>query len=183
MIFLAACAATTDSAAVMPASEASSLGAGDVFEVRVYQEPDLSGVYRVAPDGTINFPLLGAVPVAGKTTNQVALDLERRLRDGYINHPQVSLFVKEYNSKKIFVLGQVMRPGAFAFSDGMSIVNAIADAGGFTRTASPNKTSVTRVLDGHETKLSVAAGDIGTGASKNFTLSPGDIIYVPESLL
>lgn len=179
--FFSACAPPPTALPPVASLDTGSLGPGDLFEVRVYQEPDLSGAYRVGSDGTISFPLLGKVPVAGKTTASITDDLIHRLQDGYIKSPQVSILVKEYNSKKIFVLGQVVRPGAFSYSDNMSIVNAIAEAGGFTRSALPNQTNVTRVVDGREVRTPVHVGDIGKGEEKNFTLAPGDIVYVPES--
>ena len=179
--WFSACAGPAPALPPVQAGDAGSLGPGDVFEVRVYQEPDLSGAYRVGSDGAISFPLLGKVAVAGKPTSAVSDELIRRLKDGYIKNPQVSILVKEYNSKKIFVLGQVVRPGAFSFADDMTIVNAIASAGGFTRSALPNQTNVTRVVDGREVRTPVHVGDINKGEEKNFNLAPGDIVYVPES--
>jgi len=176
-----ACAAPAKPLPPIVASDAGSLGPGDVFEVRVYQEPDLSGAYRVGSDGAISFPLLGKVPVAGKATNDITDDLVKRLKDGYIKNPQVSILVKEYNSKKVFVLGQVVKPGPFPYADDMTIVNAIASAGGFTRSALPNSVNVTRVVEGREVRTPVHVGDIGKGEEKNFSLAPGDIVYVPES--
>lgn len=179
--FVCACAAPAPLLPPVASVDAGSLGPGDVFEVRVYQEPDLSGAYRVGSDGAISFPLLGKVPVAGKTTSAVSDELIHRLKDGYIKNPQVSILVKEYNSKKVFVLGQVVRPGAFSYSEDMTIVNAIANAGGFTRSALPNQTNVTRVVDGREVRTPVHVGDIDKGEERNFSLAPGDIVYVPES--
>src|ERR1700712_135210 len=82
-----------------------SLGPADVFDVRVYGEPELSSTYRVANDGSIQFPLIGAVDVKGKLPAQVATDIEQRLT-AYLKHPQVNVFVKETNSKKITIYGQ-----------------------------------------------------------------------------
>lgn len=162
--------------------EIATLGAGDVFEVRVYQEPDMSGPFRVGSDGSIDFPLLGNVAVQGKTSNEVAVLLTQRLRDGYLKNPQVSVLVREYNSKKVFVLGQVSRPGAVPFSEELSIVGAIAAAGGITKTAAANRTTITRVVDNQEQRTTVRVDDIGTGKERNVMLVPGDIVYVPESL-
>ena len=96
--------------------------------------------------------------------------------------PQVSVLVKEYNSKKVFVLGEVQKPGTFMYEDGMSVVQAVTIAGGFTRTAARNSTSVTRRVNGQEVKAKVSVQDIALGKAPNFTLEPGDIVYVPESL-
>ena len=163
-------------------SFSSTLGPGDVFEVKVFQEKDLSGVYRVSSAGKINFPLIGYVDVAGLTPSEVANKLAALLEKDYLRNPQVDVFVKEYNSKKIYVFGQVKKPGTFKYENGMTIVQAITLAGGFTPLAAPNKTSVTRILDGKEVRFTLAVEKIGEGAAKNFPLLPGDIIFVPESL-
>jgi polysaccharide export outer membrane protein len=92
------------------------------------------------------------------------------------------VLVKEYNSKKIFVFGEVQKPGTFPYQDGMSVVQAVTLAGGFTKTASQNSTSVTRHVGGTETKIKVSVQDIALGKAANLTLEPGDIVYVPESL-
>jgi polysaccharide export outer membrane protein len=92
------------------------------------------------------------------------------------------VLVKEYNSKKIFVFGEVQKPGTFPYQDGMSVVQAVTLAGGFTKTAAQNSTSVTRRVGGNEKKIKVSVQDIALGKAANFTLEPGDIVYVPESL-
>jgi protein involved in polysaccharide export with SLBB domain len=90
--------------------------------------------------------------------------------------------VKEYNSKKVFVFGEVQKPGTFVFEEGMTIVQAVTLAGGFTKSASQNSTSVTRRVNGQEVKVKVSVQDIALGKASNFALEPGDIVYVPESL-
>jgi protein involved in polysaccharide export with SLBB domain len=161
---------------------ATTLGSGDVFEVRVFQEPDLSGAYRLSSTGTINFPLCGTVHLGGLSTDAAAHALTSCLASGYLRNPQVSIFVKEYNSKKIFVFGEVQKPGTFQYEDGMTIVQAITLAGGFGARAAKNSTSVTRSFEGTERRVKVAVEDIGLGRAENFSLRPGDIIFVPESL-
>ncbi|NOZ85833.1 MAG: polysaccharide export protein [Deltaproteobacteria bacterium] len=163
-------------------SFSSDLGPGDVFEVKVFQEKDLSGVYRVSSAGKINFPLIGYVDVAGLTPSEVANKLAALLKKDYLRNPQVDVFVKEFNSKKIYVFGQVKKPGTFKYDNGMTIVQAITLAGGFTPVAAPNKTSVTRVMGKKEVRFTLAVEKIGEGTAKNFKLLPGDIIFVPESL-
>ena len=161
---------------------ATTLGPGDVFEVRVFQEPDLSGIFRLAGDGSINFPLCGQLHLAGLSSTLATEQLTKCLSNGYLRSPQVSIFVREYNSKKIFVFGEVQKPGTFQYEDGMNIVQAITLAGGFAQRAAKNSTSVTRLLDGTERRVKVAVEDIGLGRAENFGLRPGDIIFVPESL-
>lgn len=185
----AGCASRHAEAATLPASDdpslaagASTLGPGDVIEVRVYQEPELSGVYQVGSAGDVVFPLCQRVVVGGLAPNAAADALRACLAAGFMKDPQVSVLVKEYNSKKVFVFGEVQKPGTFAFEDGMSVVQAVTLAGGFTKTAARNSTSVTRRVRGQEVKVKVNVQDIALGKAPNFTLEPGDIVYVPESL-
>ncbi len=161
---------------------ASTLGPNDLIEVRVYQEPELSGIYQVGPQGDIMFPLCKQVVVRGLTANGAAEKLRDCLSQGYLRSPQVSVLVKEFNSRKVFVFGEVQKPGTFAFEDGMSVVQALTLAGGFTKQAAQNSTSVTRLIKGQEVKVKVNVQDIALGKAANFTLEPGDIVYVPESM-
>jgi polysaccharide export outer membrane protein len=160
-----------------------TLGPGDIFDVRVYNEPDISGSYRITGQGFIRFPLVGLLKVEGLTPTQIEELLRKRLEDGYLRDPQVMVFVKEFNSKKVFVFGEVNRPGTFVFEPQMNIIQAITLAGGFTRTAWKNRTNVTRLIQGEEKKIQVPVEAIGEGREKNFDLRPGDIIFVPESPL
>jgi protein involved in polysaccharide export with SLBB domain len=120
--------------------------------------------------------------VGGLTPNGAAEALRACLAQDFMRDPQVSVLVKEYNSKKVFVFGEVQKPGTFTFEDGMSIVQAVTLAGGFTRSAAQNSTSVTRRVNGAEVKMKVTVQDIALGKAPNFTLEPGDIVFVPESL-
>lgn len=162
---------------------ADVLGPGDVVEVRVFREEDLAGTYRVGDDGTIEFPLIGSVQLVGRKPEQVGEEVRARLADGYLVDPQVSIFVKERKSQKVHVLGQVNKAGSFTFEPGMSVVQAITNAGGFTKLASQNRVTVTRVgEDGKKNTFQVPVGDIGSGKAVNFQLNPGDIVFVPEAI-
>lgn len=161
---------------------ATRLGSGDVFEVRVFQEAELTGVYRVGPEGTIDFPFCGRMKVDGSTSAEVATKLKECLAAGYLRDPQVTVVAREYNSKKIFVLGEVQKPGTYAFEDDMSIIQAVALAGGLTPKAEANKVRVTRAAGAGEKKFEVPVEDVGTGRAPNFFLQPGDIVFVPESI-
>jgi polysaccharide export outer membrane protein len=171
---------------VLPEQEvagvASTLGAGDLIEVRVFQEPELSGLFQVGGQGDLIFPLCRRVVVGGLTANGAAEKLRACLSEGFLRDPQVTVLVREFNSKKVFVFGEVQKPGTFPYQDGMSVVQAVTLAGGFTRTAAQNSTSVTRKVDSKEVKVRVNVQDIALGKAPNFLLEPGDIVYVPESL-
>jgi protein involved in polysaccharide export with SLBB domain len=163
------------------APAASSIGPGDVVEVRVFQEADLSGIVRVSAENTIEFPLCGSITVGGSTAPEVADRIQKCLGGGYLKNPQVSVFIKEYNSKKVFVLGEVAKPGTFTDEDGLTIIQAITLAGGFKEYAGKNSTSITRLVNGRDQKIPVPVEDIGVGKSPNVLLQPGDIVYVPWS--
>jgi polysaccharide export outer membrane protein len=161
---------------------ASTLGPGDVFEVKVYDEKELSGIYRVSSAGSISFPLIGKVQVKGMTSTDAADLIQGQLGKKYLRNPQVSIFIKEYNSKKISVFGQVSKPGTFKYEDNMSVTQAVSMAGGFTKMAAKDDTNVTRIEAGREKKYPVPVESIAQGKTRNFYLQPGDIVYVPESI-
>jgi protein involved in polysaccharide export with SLBB domain len=161
---------------------ASTLGPGDVFEVKVYDEKDLSGIFRVSSSGSISFPLLGRIQIDGMAAADVAEVIQKKLGAKYLRNPQVSILIKEYNSKKVSVFGEVAKPGTFRFEDGMSVIQAVSMAGGFTKMAAKDDTNVTRLVEGDEKKYPVPVEAIAQGKAKNFLLQPGDIVYVPESI-
>jgi len=162
----------------------AAVSAGDIFEVRVYRETDLSGLFQVSPDGTVEYPLLGTLKVDGLTSSEIARLLREGLEKGFLKRPFVTVNIKEFLSKRVYVLGQVEKPGTFRFEDGMSVIQVITLAGGFTKSSRPNKTVVTRVdAGGQEIRTEVPVNDISIGKARNFFLRPGDIVFVPESIL
>lgn len=162
--------------------EDTTLGPGDVFEVRVFRQDDMTGTYSVSSEGAISFPLIGMVAAAGRTPAELEREIRDRLADGYLREPQVSVLVKEYRSKKISVFGQVREPGTFGFSEGMTVVEAVARAGGFTDLARKNAVTVTRKVSGKSTRYTVPVEDIGEGKAENFHVRPGDVVFVPRRL-
>lgn len=166
-------------------SEDTTLGARDVFEVRVFRHDEMSGTYSVSDGGTINFPDIGIVDVRGKTPAQIEQDIQTRLADGYLVNPSVSVLVKEYKSKTVAILGQVRKPTSIPYAAGLSIVDAISQAGGFTPMARKNAVKVTRTEraeDGTETTTAytVPVESIANGKARAFYLRPGDTVFVPE---
>ena len=157
------------------------LGPLDILDIRVYDEEDLSGLYRVDVDGTITFPFLGAVDASNQTPNSLAEELARLLGEGYLLNPSVTVFVKEYNSRHIFVWGWVQKPGSYPYVDGMTIVEAIARASGASEGGALNRTRVTRRVDGNEETFTVQVSKIANGNEPNVVLQPEDVIYVPQS--
>ena len=158
------------------------LGIDDVFEVRVFAEPDLSNLYRIAADGTIDYPFAGRISVVGLRSGDVQELIAGKLRDGYVKHPQVSVMVKEWNSRKVSVIGQVQKPGAVVYFPNMTIVDAIAAAGGFTPIAAKNSVTLRRELKGTVESRNCSVADISEGRAPNVVLRPGDILVVDERL-
>ena len=142
-----------------PSTNDTTVGSGDVFDVRVYGEEELSGTYRVGPDGSIDFPLVGAVQVVGLEPSAVAETLRTRLVEGqFLVDPHVSVFVQEYASKRVSVVGEVSRPGTFSVTTGMTLVQAISLAGGFTEMADRDGTTLTRQVEGEARQFHVPRG-------------------------
>lgn len=165
-----------------PAAEDNTLGVADVFAVRVFGEQDMSQEYRIAPDGTIDFPYIGRMRVQGMEPSEIADSIRNALRDGEIlRNPQVSVFVRELNSRRVSVLGQVQRPGTFPFEANMTIVQAITAAGGFTPLANQEIVRLTRtVREGGRRSYTIPVNLVAEGRVANVNLAPGDVIFVPE---
>lgn len=116
------------------------VGDGDVLKVAVYGNPDLDATVRVSSDGTILFPLLGQVKIGGLNVAQVSDHLAKKLADGYLVNPQVSVFVEEFRSKKAIIIGQVRTPGLYELSGPTSVLELISKAGGLTLEAGDKAT-------------------------------------------
>lgn len=181
ILLLGACPGTGGTVvrtADQPPTVDMSLGPADVFEVRVYGEPELTSTYRVSPEGSIDFPLIGSVVVKGMTAAQVAEQIRGRLVT-YVKQPQVSVFVKEINSKRVTVYGQVQRPGTVNFVEFMTITQAISVAGGLTAMAARDRVRVSRNREGKTETVQVNLKEVAEG-NATYYLQPGDEIFVPE---
>ncbi len=171
LLGVAACAPGDDLEPLPPLSEAGyRLGAGDQVRIITFGEQQLTGEFRVADSGTIAVPLIGAVRAAGLTARQlgdaVAAELKRRqlFRD-----PSVVVEVIAY--RPVFVLGEVNKPGQFAYQPQMSVLTVVAIAGGFTYRAVRDRASVLRTTDGR------AVEGLATTAT---LLQPGDVVTILE---
>jgi polysaccharide export outer membrane protein len=169
--------------ASLPAPQQSTvLGAGDLFEVTVFGEKELSHEYRVQPDGTINFPQLDRLQVAGLEPQQIE-DLVTRLliEKKYLVAPQVTVVVKQYNSKKVSVIGAVQKPGNLNWSEGMKLVDAVSLAGGVTPIADGGHVRITRLAStGKTVSVTVSLDDITDGKLADILLQAGDTIKVDQ---
>ena len=183
VLLLAAGCATPprrDVAASELGEPADRIGIDDTFEVRVYGEPELTGAFRVATDGSIDYPLAGRIQVAGLRTGEIQRLLVDKLKGPYLNDPQVVVTIKERNSQKVAVLGQVVKPGQVGYYPNMTIVDAIASAGGFTGIAAKNSVNLRREVAGKIETRTYPVADISEGRSQNVMVLPGDVLVVDE---
>jgi polysaccharide export outer membrane protein len=157
------------------------LGPGDKLELVIfYGSRENKATYTLDPGGQVDVQYIGAVHAGGKVVNDVKAEIVERLKDGYIKDPVVSLTIVEVNSRKLSVLGQVVRSGTIKFTPGMTITEAIAQTGGFSPMARKNMVKVTRFLDGRKETYKIPVEMIGEGKRPNFPVMPGDEVFVPE---
>ena len=146
-----------------------TLGSGDQVRVTVFGHRDLSGDFLVDGTGLIALPLIGQIPVGGKTARQIESAIVGKLKPDYLKNPRVSVEVLNY--RPFYILGEVKKPGSYPYVSGMKVINAIALAGGYTYRAKENELLVTRAKDSSRKKLP---------ATHETVIWPGDIIQVPE---
>ena len=155
------------------------IGPDDVIEVSVYQDKDLGRTVPVRPDGKISLPLIGEMPASGKTATDLQKEIAQRLKQ-YIADPAVTVVVKEVNSPKVSVLGEVKTPGMYKIKDHATLLDAIASAGGLTEYAKRNKIYVLRVnSDGSTRRIQLNIDDQIKGRRGDpFYVLPYDKIYI-----
>jgi len=158
------------------------VGPGDVFEVSVLGEKDLPKEYRIQPDGSVDFPYVDRLQVAGLEPQQIEELIKSQLVEKKIlTSPQVTLVVKQYNSKKISVIGAVQKPGSISWTDGIKLVEAISLSGGFTSLADADHVRITRNVGGGKTvTAAVSVDDITDGKQSDVPLQAGDTIKVEQ---
>lgn len=162
------------------------IGPSDLIEITVFREDDLVRSTRVNQDGEISFPFVGTIKVGGKSV----IEAERAIATGlseYLKNPQVTIFVKEYSAKQVYILGEVKSPGAFTLptESGLTVLEAISLAGGFTPVAAQDRTRVIRTSsDGKPQNfiISVSAITKDGEKDKDMALIPSDVVFVPQSL-
>jgi polysaccharide export outer membrane protein len=152
---------------------------GDELEILVFREKELSNSYQVSLDGTIDFPLVGTVKAVGLQPTELARLLVKKLADGYLRKPYVSVVAKNYKSKRaIYISGQVKKSGmVLTYEQDMPLIKALNMAGGMTPMAARDGVVVTRVVNG---KRTVFATPMGQSQSAFYQLKPGDVVFVPE---
>lgn len=161
------------------------LGADDVVQVNVWHNPELSVSVPVRPDGKITVPLAGDVEAGGKTSNEVAEIIREKLAV-YVRDPQVTVIVTQLRSHefltRVRITGAVRNPSSMPYRQGMTVLDAVLQAGGVNEFASPDRTELYRKKESkivvYSVKLNqiLQKGDLET----NYNLQPGDVITVPE---
>jgi len=164
-----------------------AIGAQDVLAVTVFGETDLTGKYTVQADGTFAFPLIGTVKAGGLTLRGLEQELQKRLADGYLRNPQVSVAIETYRSQHILVVGEVKAPAEYQLNGEMSLLSAIVHAGGLTPTAGREVAIVRQP----RTREGITAGDPDIikvdvdalmSGKATLQLQDGDTVNVPKAL-
>jgi protein involved in polysaccharide export with SLBB domain len=146
------------------------LGAGDKLRISVFGEDTLSGEFLVpGGGGTIAFPLIGDVQASGLTVNQLQAEIEGKLRPDYLKDPHVSIEVLNY--RPFYILGEVMKPGEYPYTNGLTVLNAVATANGFTYRADTRKVYIKRASE---------PGELESKLNAMTTVQPGDTIRIGE---
>ena len=156
------------------------IGAQDVLDIDVWKEAELTRSVPVRPDGKISLPLLNDVQAAGLTPTQLSEEITTELKK-FITDPQVTVIVTQINSQRVYILGEMTRPGAYPLLPGMTVMQALASAGGFTLFANTKKIYVLRNEGGKQEKFPFNYKDVvkEKNASENIVLKAGDQIVVP----
>ncbi len=191
-------AAGQQPAAAPPATPTATpgyrLGDGDVLDIVVFGEAELSRKYTLRPDGAFEFPFIGAVQAAGKTPREIEEHLRQKLADGFVNSPQVTVKVVEFNSQHVFVIGEVTTPGPVPLTGPLTLLEAVSRAGGLGRNAGSEVTvlrldtpdaSMGPVLPGQKGVKEIARvllDALKTSAtSDNVLLNDGDTVFVAKA--
>jgi polysaccharide biosynthesis/export protein len=156
------------------------IGAQDVLDVNIWKEQDISRVVPVRPDGKISLPLLNDVQAAGLTPAQLAAQITESLKK-FITNPQVTVIVTTINSQRVYIIGEMSRPGAFPLLPNMTVLEALSSAGGFTQFAREKSIYVLRTENGKQVKypFNYKAVVGGKNPEQNIVLKAGDTIVVP----
>jgi len=146
------------------------LGSGDRVRITVFGEKELSGDFAVSDKGTVSMPLIGDVPAAGKSLQEFEVQIVRQLKPDYLRNPKVS--VEVINFRPFYIIGEVQKPGSYPYVAGMTVMQAVALAGGFTHRARETSVVIRRVLKG--------GGYRDEEAGPTAAVLPGDTVRVRE---
>lgn len=163
----------------MPISEKDYLiSPGDLLQVTVYQEPDLSTSVRVSQNGIVKLALLGDVGVLGLSVREAERKITKLLTEDYLVNPQVSVFVSEY--ARVYVLGKVGHPGFYELRGELTLTSAVAMAGGFLPESDTSKVKLIRTVDNRRQTQEIDMDEIANNQIQDIRLKPNDTIIVEE---
>jgi len=156
------------------------VGDSDILHVNVWKEPEVSQTVVVRTDGNISLPLINEVKVSGLTPLQIQDLVAERLK-GFLNNPQVTVTVAEIRSKRAFITGEIARPGTYSLNAQTTVLQLIAQAGGFTPFAKKDSIVVLRTEEGKQMRLKFKYKEVvqGKKTEQNIALHPGDTVVVP----
>jgi polysaccharide export outer membrane protein len=156
------------------------IGQDDVLDISVWKEPEVSRQVPVRPDGKISLPLLNDVQAAGLTPMQLQAQLSEKLKK-FLTEPQVTVIVTAINSRRVYMMGEINRPGAIPLAPNMTVLQAISTAGGLSQFANSSKIQVLRTENGKQVTYFFNYKDVirGLKTDQNIVLKPGDSIVVP----
>lgn len=161
------------------------IGAGDTLNIFVYNQPELSVIIPVRPDGKISTPLVEDLVAEGKTASELARDIEAVLTN-FIRAPQVNVIITNFvgvYSDQVRVVGQALRPQAIPYRRGMSLLDVMIAVGGLAEFAAGNRARIVRIENGQEIQIKVRLEALMSGGdtSANMPMHPGDVLVIPES--
>jgi polysaccharide export outer membrane protein len=187
LVFLVGCDSIPDSKYPTAPPEnietQSELGVGDVFELTIYNgAKETKALFTLDTVGTITVQYIGTVVAVNKKPAVLQEEIRARLADGYLVEPLVAVRVTEINSRQLSVSGEVAKDGKIKFVPGMTIVDAIAQSGGFTPMAKKNHVKVIRMVEGAEVNYKIPVAAIQDGKRPNFYVAPDDRVFVPERI-
>ena len=181
MQFMQALALSAIALSAAAADQAYVVQPGDLLSIAVWKEPDLQGpAVLVRPDGMFSFPLVGQVDARGKTVIDLQQTVSERLKK-FISDPVVTVSVTEIRGNKVYVIGQVTKPGEFIVNPRVDVMQALSMAGGATPYASLGNIIILRRANGTQTALPFHYGDVAKGKDlqQNIELQSGDVVVVP----
>lgn len=170
-----------DPAKAMISAEEYRVGPMDVLDIAVYQSPDLTRVIQVDAVGQIGMPLIGAVPVAGKTVTEIQADLTARLKERYLRSPEVTVAVKEFASQKVTVDGSVTQPGVYPLVGKTTLMQSIAMARGVDRLANHKRVAIFRTVNSQRMVAVFDLDEIRTGTMDDPQVYANDVVFVDRS--
>ena len=160
------------------------IGPGDTLQIFVWRNPELAATIPVRSDGKISTPLVEDMVAVGKNPSALARDIEKVLGE-YVRSPQVNVIVTQPASvfSQVKIIGQVQRPQAIAYREGMTVLDAVLAVGGLAPFAAGNRARIMRTQNGHQTEIKIKLGAlVNDGDMKqNVALKPGDVLVVPET--